>query len=116
MGAEPMKKRVCTCEQARRTKEVREGRKQTERSSRLQIKGAKSSVSTAEPISFEEAFPVCKFFQAFFQSKHLDNDDEDSAGYQSYFRRKLKVILIRSFAHKEKICTIVQLPGMKETS
>ncbi|KZV40682.1 hypothetical protein F511_29445 [Dorcoceras hygrometricum] len=31
-----------------------------------------------------------KFFQAFFQSKHLDNDDEDSAGYQSYFRRMLK--------------------------
>ncbi|KZV18665.1 hypothetical protein F511_40663 [Dorcoceras hygrometricum] len=50
------------------------------------------------------------------QSKHLDNDDEDSAGYQSYFRRKLKVIQIRSFAHKEKICTIVQLPGIKETS
>ncbi|KZV34520.1 kinesin-4-like [Dorcoceras hygrometricum] len=49
------------------------------------------------------------------QSKHLDNDDEDSAGYQSYFRRKLKVIQIRSFAHKEKICTIVQLPGIKET-
>ncbi|KZV17929.1 gibberellin 2-beta-dioxygenase 1 [Dorcoceras hygrometricum] len=43
-----------------------------------------------------------KFFQAFFQSKHLDNDDEDSTGYQSYFRRKLKVIKIRSFAHKEK--------------
>ncbi|KZV26611.1 hypothetical protein F511_08135 [Dorcoceras hygrometricum] len=57
-----------------------------------------------------------KFFQAIFQSKHLDNDDEDSAGYQSYFRRKLKVFEIRSFAHKEKICTIVQLPGMKETS
>ncbi|KZV57393.1 hypothetical protein F511_11624 [Dorcoceras hygrometricum] len=49
---------------------------------------------------------------AFFQSKHLDNDDEDSAGYQSYFRLKLKVFQIRSFAHKEKICTIVQLPGI----
>ncbi|KZV30174.1 hypothetical protein F511_20804 [Dorcoceras hygrometricum] len=57
-----------------------------------------------------------KFFQAFFQSKLLDNDDEDSAGYQSYFRRKLKVFQIRSFAHKKKICTIVQLPGMKETT
>ncbi|KZV19979.1 hypothetical protein F511_27654 [Dorcoceras hygrometricum] len=57
-----------------------------------------------------------KFFQAFLQSKHLDNDDEDSAGYQSYFRRKLKVFQIRSFAHKEKICRIVQLPGIEETS
>ncbi|KZV23899.1 hypothetical protein F511_30179 [Dorcoceras hygrometricum] len=65
---------------------------------------------------YSELQPAGKFFQAFFQSKHLDNDDEDSAGYQSYFRRKLKVIQIRSFAHKEKICTIVQLPGIKETS
>ncbi|KZV06931.1 hypothetical protein F511_45587 [Dorcoceras hygrometricum] len=53
---------------------------------------------------------------AYQQSKHLDNDDEDSAGYQSYFRRKLKVIQIRSFAHKENICSIAQLPGIKETS
>ncbi|KZV15791.1 hypothetical protein F511_02007 [Dorcoceras hygrometricum] len=66
--------------------------------------------------SMMENSEVGKFFQAFFQSKHLDIDDEDSAGYQSYFRRKLKVIQIRSFAHKEKICTIVQLPGIKETS
>ncbi|KZV19736.1 hypothetical protein F511_28598 [Dorcoceras hygrometricum] len=57
-----------------------------------------------------------EFFQAFFQSKLLTTTMDVSAGYQSNFRRKLKVFQIRSFAHKEKICTIVQLPGMKETS
>ncbi|KZV44828.1 hypothetical protein F511_32669 [Dorcoceras hygrometricum] len=46
----------------------------------------------------------------------FDNVDGVSAGYQSYFRRKLKLIQIRSFTQMEKIRRIVQLPGIKETS
>ncbi|KZV31858.1 hypothetical protein F511_33071 [Dorcoceras hygrometricum] len=56
-----------------------------------------------------------EFFQAFFQSKLLTTMMDVSADFQSNFRRKLKVFEIRSFALKEKICWIVQLPGMKET-
>ncbi|KZV25399.1 hypothetical protein F511_07283 [Dorcoceras hygrometricum] len=56
-----------------------------------------------------------EFFQAFFQSMFLTTTMDFSAGFQSNFRRKFKVFQIRSFALKEKICWIVQLPGMKGT-
>ncbi|KZV32187.1 hypothetical protein F511_19888 [Dorcoceras hygrometricum] len=55
-------------------------------------------------------------FKCSFSRSIFDNVDGVSAGYQSYFRRKLKLIQIRSFTQTEKIRRIVQLPGIKETA
>ncbi|KZV18188.1 hypothetical protein F511_11091 [Dorcoceras hygrometricum] len=59
---------------------------------------------------YDYTLPSCSFSRSIF-----DNVDGVSAGYQSHFRRKLKLIQIRSFTQMEKIRRIVQLPGIKET-